>query len=71
MNIMINDVFQAESLKMQLSERESELAASQQRLAQMEKDLVELSLANENYRFMKVSLLHVSKIIDKSIAGLK
>ena len=43
-------MFQVESLKMQLSEREAELAASQLRLGQLEKDLMELSLANENYR---------------------
>ena len=43
-------MFQVESLKMQLSEREAELAASQVRLGQLEKDLMELSLANENYR---------------------
>ena len=43
-------MLQVESLKMQLSEREAELAASQLRLGQLEKDLIELSLANENYR---------------------
>ncbi len=41
---------QAESLQMRLSERTAELEASQRRLSQLEKDLVETSLANENYR---------------------
>ena len=35
---------------MQLSERTAELESSQRRLSQLEKDLVETSLANEEYR---------------------
>ncbi len=41
---------QVESLRMQLSERASELDSAQRRLSQLEKDLVETSLSNENYR---------------------
>ncbi len=41
---------QAESLQMRLSERTVELEGSRLRLSQREKDSVETSLANENYR---------------------
>ena len=42
-------------LKLELSTRSSELKATESRLADMEQDLIELSLANEDYRS------HVSK----------
>ena len=37
-------------LKLELSTRSAELKATESRLADMEQDLIELSLANENYR---------------------
>ena len=37
-------------LKLEISTRSAELKATESRLADMEQDLIELSLANENYR---------------------
>ena len=37
-------------LKLELSSRSSELKATESRIADMEQDLIELSLANESYR---------------------
>ena len=41
---------QVSQLKLELSTRSAELQASELRLQNMEKDLVDLSLSNENYR---------------------
>ena len=41
---------QVSQLRLELSTRTAELQASELRLENMEKDLVEISLSNENYR---------------------
>jgi chromosome segregation ATPase len=45
-----------ESLQAQLAARDAELAASQLRLADLERDLVEVSMANEEYRVKVANL---------------
>eukprot|EP00095_Tigriopus_kingsejongensis_P008107 maker-scaffold184_size276635-snap-gene-0.13 protein:Tk08107 transcript:maker-scaffold184_size276635-snap-gene-0.13-mRNA-1 annotation:"testis-specific gene 10 protein isoform x5" len=45
-----------ESLQMEVSERMAEFEASQRRLADLEKDLVEMSFTNENYRAQVATL---------------
>merc|ERR1712043_62922 len=43
-------------LKLEISTRSAELKATESRLADMEQDLIELSLANENYRSQILTL---------------
>ena len=52
-------------LQLELSTRSSELKATESRLADMEQDLIELSLANESYR-SQVILLFIINMTLKS-----
>ncbi len=47
---MFTSSLQADSLKLELAERSADLEASHRRLAQLERDLIDLSLTNETYR---------------------
>jgi hypothetical protein len=55
-------------MKLELSTRTAELQASELRLENMEKDLVEISLSNENYR-SQVRLFYKSFKIQLQISG--
>ena len=58
----------ASQLELQLATRTEELRAAESRLTEMEKDLIELSLANENY---KSQLITLTSRVDHAESELK